>query len=97
MELPDKAPPFSNPHFLAAREVIAEALVATGQLERAALLAAFEPQDDWTELMYASQALIGAWVARASGTDASALASEAIERAGRIGARWWIERAEAVV
>jgi class 3 adenylate cyclase len=97
MELPDKAPPFSNPHFLAAREVIAEALLATGQLERATLLAAFEPEDDWTELMHASQALIGAWVARASGGDAAALAKDAADHARRIGARWWIERAEGVV
>ncbi|HEX7067723.1 MAG TPA: adenylate/guanylate cyclase domain-containing protein [Candidatus Limnocylindria bacterium] len=96
IELPDQAPPFSNPHFLAAREVIAEALVATGQLERAVELAAFEAEDDWTDLMRASQGLIGAWVARASGADASALAREAVAHARRIGARWWIERAEAL-
>ena len=96
IELPDQAPPFSNPHFLAAREVIAEGLIETGQLERAAALAAFEPEEDWTTLMHASQALIGAWVAHASGADASAPAREAAAHARRIGARWWIERAEAL-
>ncbi len=70
--------------------------MATGQLERAAELAAFEAEDDWTDLMRASQCLIGAWVARASGADASALAREAVAHARRIGARWWIERAEAL-
>lgn len=96
IELPDRAPPFSNPHFLAAREIITEALIATGQLDRAAELAAFEAKEDWTDLMRASQCLIGAWVAQASGADASALAGDALAHARRIGARWWIERAEAL-
>jgi class 3 adenylate cyclase len=96
IELPEQTPPFSNPHFLAAREIVVEALLATDQLGRAAELAAFEPKEDWTELMRASQALIGAWVARASGADASAKAMDALAHARRIGARWWMERAEAL-
>ena len=96
IELPDSTPPFSNPHFLAAREIVAEALIAADQLDRAAQLAAFEPEPDWTYLMRASQALIGAWVTNASGGDASRQASEAVAHARRIGARWWIERAEAI-
>jgi hypothetical protein len=97
IELPDAMPPFSNPHFLAAREIVAEALISTGRLDRATQLATYQAEDDWTALMHASQALIGAWVSQASGGDPSALANEAVANARRIGARWWIERGEALL
>jgi hypothetical protein len=95
---PTETPPFTNPHFLAAREIIAEAFLARGDVERAASLAAHEPEEDWTVLMRASQGLIGAWVARARGDDATAavLADEAQAHARAIGAAWWVERAETV-
>ncbi|MBA2264573.1 MAG: hypothetical protein H0W98_01600 [Chloroflexi bacterium] len=98
IELPEEVPPFSNPHFLAAREIIAEALIATRDLNRAAAVAGQAPESDATPLMRSSQALIGAWVASASGDldHASTLAAAAAEHARAIGATWWLSRALAV-
>jgi len=98
IELPEEVPPFSNPHFLAAREIIAEAFVATGRIEQARVMADQVPGNDVTPLMLCSQALIGAWVASASGDldHASTLAAAAAEHARAIGATWWLSRALAV-
>jgi hypothetical protein len=98
IELPEEVPPFSNPHFLAAREIIAEVLIATGDLNRAASLAGQAPESDWTPLMRSSQALIGAWIASATGDleRAADLAASSVEHARAIGASWWMSRALAV-
>lgn len=88
-------PPFINPHFIAARELLAEALIAAGDVERAATMASQEAAEDATELMRASQALIGAWVAAATGKPEQSriLAQQAAERASTASAPWWLARA----
>ncbi len=97
--LPTETPPFVNPHFVAAREIIAEAFLARGDLAGARALAGAIPDKDWTTLMLASQALIGAWVASAEGDRdrAEALATTAAGQARTIGATWWLARALAVI
>ena len=91
----DEIPPFSNPHVLAAREIVAEALIGTGQLDRAATIAGGEPDPDWTSLMRASNALIGAWIAGAAGDAgrAASLADVAVSHARPLDASWWLARA----
>jgi class 3 adenylate cyclase len=91
----EEIPPFSNPHFLTAREIVAEALIAAGDLDRAAAIAGHEPTPDWTPLMRASQSLIGAWIASAAGDPARAasLADVAVGHARPLGATWWLARA----
>ena len=98
-DLPTETPPFVNPHFVAAREIITEAFLARGDLEGARTLADAVPDDDWTALMRASQALLGAWVASAEGERGRAeeLAWTAAEQARTIGATWWLARALAVI
>lgn len=96
--LSDAIPPFSNPHFLAAREIVAEALIGAGDLERAAALGG-QPESDWTALMRSFHALVAAWIAAASGDreGAKARAGIAAEHARSIGAAWWLARAQAVL
>jgi hypothetical protein len=91
----DEIPPFSNPHVLAAREIVAEALIGGGQLERAAAVAGAEPDPEWTSLMRASNALIGAWIAGAAGDRgrAASLADVAVSHARSLDASWWLARA----
>ncbi len=98
-DLPTETPPFVNPHFVAAREIITEAFLARGDLDGARALADAVPDDDWTALMLASQALLGAWVASAQRDRerAEALATTAADQARTIGATWWLARALAVV
>ena len=88
-------PPFTNPHFLAAREILAEAYLAAGDTAAGALLAAQQPDDDATELMRASQALIGSWVEAAKGDDqaAGAQAAKAADHARSAHGAWWLARA----
>lgn len=90
----DEIPPFMNPHFLAAREILAEAFIASGDLDTASRLAA-QQDEDATRLMLASQALMGSWVAsaQADGEHAKALAAEAMEQAQKAEAAWWQARA----
>ncbi len=84
----------SNPHFLAARETLAESLAAGGKHDRAAALLADGPDADWTPLMNASYALMRARIAHARGEpDHGAIAAEAAEHARSIGAAWWEARA----
>ena len=91
----DEIPPFSNPHFLAAREIVAEALIGGGKLDRAAAIAGHEPLADWTPLMRASQALLGAWIAAAAADRerSASLADVAVRHARSIDATWWLARA----
>ncbi|HEX5040390.1 MAG TPA: adenylate/guanylate cyclase domain-containing protein [Candidatus Limnocylindria bacterium] len=91
----DEIPPFSNPHVLAAREIVAEALIGAGHLDRAAAVAGGEPDPEWTPLMRASNALIGAWIADAAGDRdrAASLADVAISHARPLDAPWWLARA----
>jgi class 3 adenylate cyclase len=93
-ELPAELPPFSNPHFAAAREIVAEALIETGDITIARTLAEGDPTDDWTPIMRASQALIASWIARADGDGETAmrLGAAAAEHATAIGAAWWVAR-----
>jgi len=86
-------PPFMNPHFLAAREILAEAFLAAGNVAAARALAE-QADDSPTELMLASQALIGSWVVAAEADDAAAtpLADEAADHARAAHAAWWLAR-----
>jgi tetratricopeptide (TPR) repeat protein len=95
VSLPDDIPPFLNPHFLAAREIITEALIDRGEFDRAAIVVGQEPDHDWTPLMRASHSLMSSWLATARGEPERArhLASQAATHARSVGARWWLERA----
>ena len=86
-------PPFSNPHFLAAREILAEGYLRAGDVQRASTMAT---QDrDETRLMHISRSLIGSWISAATGDHegARSMATDAANRARELGAAWWLARA----
>lgn len=91
--------PFSNPHVLAAVEVIAAGWARHGRtaplrtmVARAAANASDDPS---TPLMRSSASLMTSWLARVEGhhVEADAAAAEAARLAGSIGATWWQSRA----
>jgi hypothetical protein len=88
-------PAFVNPHFVAAREILAEAFISAGDLDQAAALAGQSAESDWTELMRASQALISSWIAGAAGEveQGRSLGREAANHARSCSAAWWLARA----
>jgi hypothetical protein len=95
LDLPRDPPPYVMAHFLAAREIIAGALITVGDFGAAAAMAGERPEEDWSSLMRASQALIGSWIAAAQ-DDAGAgraAALAAAEHARAADAPWWLARA----
>ena len=92
-QLPEPLPPISNPHILAAREIIAEALLEHGELDALDRANAWEPEPDWSPLMLASRELVLAWMAQSRGEDPTPAAERAIALLDPLDAPWWRGRA----